>query len=69
MKPSNTNAHVTAQFLLKGKVAAVTGGVLGSGLSASRGLAEASATVATLYSSTKGTPKSRLNLLRKLVSL
>lgn len=51
-KPSNTNAHVTAQFSLKGKTAAVTGGVRGIGLAASRALAEAGANVAILYSST-----------------
>ncbi|KAF2729903.1 oxidoreductase [Polyplosphaeria fusca] len=56
-KPSNTNAHVTTQFSLKGKVAAVTGGVRGIGLAASRALAEAGATVAILYSSTKDAPE------------
>ncbi|CAI6335265.1 unnamed protein product [Periconia digitata] len=52
-KPSNTNVHVTAQFSLKGKTAAVTGGVRGIGLAASRALAEAGANVAILYSSSK----------------
>lgn len=52
-KPANTDAHVTSQFSLKGKTAVVTGGVRGIGLAASRGLAEAGANVAVLYSSTK----------------
>ena len=52
-KPSNTDTHVTSQFSLKGKNAAVTGGVRGIGLAASKALAEAGANVAILYSSTK----------------
>lgn len=55
-KPANTNAHVTSQFSLKGKNAAVTGGVRGIGLAASRALAEAGANVAILYSSTTDAP-------------
>ena len=52
-KPSNPDTHVTSQFSLKGKNAAVTDGVRGIGLAASRALAEAGANVAILYSSTK----------------
>jgi sorbose reductase len=52
-KPSNTDVHVNTQFSLKGKNAAVTGGVRGIGLAASKALAEAGANVAILYSSTK----------------
>ncbi|KAL1607960.1 hypothetical protein SLS60_002899 [Paraconiothyrium brasiliense] len=49
----NPSSPVTTHFSLKGKIAAVTGGVRGIGLSASRALAEAGASVAILYSSTK----------------
>lgn len=52
-KPSNTDAPVHSLFSLKGKTAAVTGGVRGIGLAASQALAEAGANVAILYSSTK----------------
>ncbi|KAF1849077.1 oxidoreductase [Cucurbitaria berberidis CBS 394.84] len=52
-KPSNPDVHVTSQFSLKGKNAAVTGGVRGIGLAASKALAEAGANVAILYTSTK----------------
>lgn len=52
-QPSNPNEHVTSQFSLQGKTAAVTGGVRGIGLAASKALAEAGANVAILYSSTK----------------
>ncbi|ORY08479.1 hypothetical protein BCR34DRAFT_675066 [Clohesyomyces aquaticus] len=45
-KPSNPDIHVSAQFSLKGKNAAVTGGVRGIGLAASRALAEAGANIA-----------------------
>lgn len=51
-KPSNPDLHVNAQFSLKGKNAAVTGGVRGIGLAAARALAEAGANVAVLYSTT-----------------
>ena len=52
-RPSNPDAHVQSFFSLKGKTAAVTGGVRGIGLAASKALAEAGANVAILYSSTK----------------
>ncbi|KAL5411105.1 hypothetical protein PMIN04_010391 [Paraphaeosphaeria minitans] len=51
-KHPNPSSSVTSHFSLKGKVAAVTGGARGIGLSASRAIAEADASVATLYSST-----------------
>ena len=44
------NSHVLKQFSLQGKVAAVTGGARGIGLEVVRGLAEAGASVALLYS-------------------
>jgi sorbose reductase len=44
-------SHVMKQFDLTGKFAAVTGGVRGIGLEAARGLAEAGASVALIYTS------------------
>lgn len=61
-KPSNTDAHVSSQFSLKGKNVAVTGGVRGIGLAAAKGLAEAGANVAVLYSSTKNAEEIAANL-------
>ncbi|KAI9734014.1 MAG: hypothetical protein M1834_002671 [Cirrosporium novae-zelandiae] len=46
------NKHVKSAFDLGGKVAAVTGGSRGIGLQVSRGLAEAGADVAIIYSQT-----------------
>ena len=52
-KPPDVNAHVLSQFSLKGKIAAVTGGSRGIGLEVVRGLAEAGADVALIYTSSK----------------
>ncbi|KAK2615945.1 hypothetical protein N8I77_002666 [Diaporthe amygdali] len=52
-KPPNPNAPVLSQFSLKGKVAAVTGGARGIGLEIVKGLAEAGADVALIYSTNK----------------
>ncbi|OAA58672.1 oxidoreductase, short chain dehydrogenase/reductase family [Cordyceps fumosorosea ARSEF 2679] len=49
-RPDNPDAPVLSQFSLKGKVAAVTGGARGIGLEIVRGLAEAGADVAIIYS-------------------
>lgn len=49
-QPPNSNDPVLSQFSLKGKVAAVTGGAKGIGLEIVRGLAEAGAQVAIIYS-------------------
>lgn len=51
-KPADVNTPVLSQFSLKGKIAAVTGGAKGIGLEIVRGLAEAGADVALLYSTT-----------------
>lgn len=55
--PPNASAHVLSQFSLKGKVAAVTGGARGIGLEIVRGLAEAGADVAVIYTSSKQAPE------------
>ncbi|KAJ0120035.1 NADP-dependent mannitol dehydrogenase [Diaporthe amygdali] len=52
-KPPNPNTPVLSQFSLKGKVAAVTGGARGIGLEIVKGLAEAGADVALIYSTNK----------------
>lgn len=49
-QPPNVNTPVLSQFSLKGKIAAVTGGARGIGLEVVRGLAEAGADVAVIYS-------------------
>ncbi|KAF1923528.1 NAD(P)-binding protein [Didymella exigua CBS 183.55] len=52
-QPHDVNAPVLSQFSLKGKIAAVTGGARGIGLEVVRGLAEAGAHVALIYTSSK----------------
>jgi sorbose reductase len=52
-RPSNAKAPVLSHFSLKGKKAAVTGGARGIGLEVVRGLAEAGADVALIYTSSK----------------
>lgn len=55
-KPENVNTPVLSQFSLKGKIAAVTGGAGGIGTEIVRGLAEAGADVALIYSSNRTAP-------------
>ncbi|KAL3448293.1 hypothetical protein BJX65DRAFT_295182 [Aspergillus insuetus] len=50
-QPQDVHRNVLTQFSLKGKVAAVTGGARGIGFEIVRGLAEAGADVALIYSS------------------
>lgn len=50
-QPLDVNTPVNLQFLLKGKIAAVTGGAGGIGIEIVRGLAEAGADVALIYNS------------------
>ncbi|KAH6659315.1 hypothetical protein BKA67DRAFT_529475 [Truncatella angustata] len=52
-KPDDVNRPVLSQFSLAGKVVAVTGGARGIGVEIVRGLAEAGADVALLYTSSK----------------
>ncbi|KAI2634037.1 oxidoreductase [Xylaria nigripes] len=52
-KPPNADSPVLSQFSLKGKIAAVTGGARGIGVEIVRGLAEAGADVALMYTSSK----------------
>lgn len=56
-KPKDVNTPVSSQFSLQGKVAAVTGGAGGIGIEIVRGLAEAGADVALIYSSNKSAPE------------
>lgn len=56
-KPENVNTPVLSQFSLKGKIAAVTGGARGIGVEIVRGLAEAGADVALIYTSSKDAPE------------
>lgn len=52
-KPDNPSKPTLSHFSLKGKIAAVTGGARGIGLEVCKGLAEAGATVALIYTSSK----------------
>lgn len=55
-QPQDVNAHVLSQFALHGKIALVTGGAGGIGVEIVRGLAEAGADVALVYSSNAAAP-------------
>lgn len=55
-QPEDVNKPVLDQFSLKGKIAAVTGGAGGIGVEIVRGLAEAGADVALIYSGNKSAP-------------
>ncbi|KAF2157398.1 oxidoreductase [Myriangium duriaei CBS 260.36] len=55
-KPENVNTPVLSQFSLGGKIAAVTGGARGIGVEVVRGLAEAGADVALIYTSSANAP-------------
>lgn len=52
-KPADASSNVLSHFKLNGKVAAVTGGARGIGLEVVRALAEAGASVALIYTSSK----------------
>ncbi|KAK3076017.1 hypothetical protein LTR53_000194 [Teratosphaeriaceae sp. CCFEE 6253] len=52
-RPADAKSNVLSHFSLKGKVAAVTGGARGIGLEVVRALAEADASVALIYTSSK----------------
>lgn len=56
-QPENVNKPVLDQFSLAGKVVAVTGGAGGIGVEIVRGLAEAGADVAIIYSSNQKAPE------------
>lgn len=55
--PEDVNTPVLSQFSLKGKIAAVTGGARGIGVEIVRGLAEAGADVALIYSTSTDAPE------------
>lgn len=56
-QPPDVNTPVLSQFSLKNKIVAVTGGAGGIGTEIVRGLAEAGADVALIYSSNKAAPE------------
>lgn len=56
-QPPDVHAPVLSQFSLKGKIAAVTGGARGIGLEVVRGLAEAGADVALIYTTSTEAPE------------
>lgn len=56
-QPPDVHAPVLSQFSLAGKIVAVTGGARGIGLEVVRGMAEAGADIALLYTSSKDAPK------------
>lgn len=64
-QPENVNTPVLSQFSLKGKIAAVTGGAGGIGTEIVRGLAEAGADVALIYSSNKSAPQLAVDIAKE----
>ena len=64
-KPADVNSHVLSQFSLKGKIAAVTGGARGIGLEIVRGLAEAGADVALIYTSSNHAPEEAAKIAKE----
>lgn len=63
-QPENVNTPVLSQFSLKGKIATVTGGARGIGVEIVRGLAEAGADVALIYSSSNDAPEIAAKIAR-----
>lgn len=64
-RPENVDAPVLSQFSLKGKVAAVTGGARGIGLEVVRGLAEAGASVALIYTTSSSAPETAAKISKE----
>lgn len=64
-RPENVDAPVLSQFSLKGKVAAVTGGARGIGLEVVRGLAEAGASVALIYTTSSSAPETASKIAKE----
>ncbi|EON98428.1 putative short chain dehydrogenase reductase family protein [Phaeoacremonium minimum UCRPA7] len=64
-QPPDVNAHVLSQFSLKGKIVAVTGGARGIGLEVVRGMAEAGADVAVIYSTSTDAPEIAAKIARE----
>lgn len=63
-QPPDVNAPVLSQFSLTGKVVAVTGGARGIGLEVVRGMAEAGADVALLYTSSSDAAESAAQIAK-----
>ncbi|KAI3335798.1 oxidoreductase [Ustulina deusta] len=64
-KSPNATAPVLSQFSLKGKIAAVTGGARGIGVEIVRGLAEAGADVALMYTSSRDAHETAAQIARE----
>lgn len=64
-KPKDPNAPVLSHFSLKGKVASVTGGARGIGYEVCKGLAEAGASVALIYTSSKDAEETASKLAKE----
>ncbi|KAJ9152045.1 L-xylulose reductase [Pleurostoma richardsiae] len=63
-QPPDVNTPVLSQFSLKGKIAAVTGGARGIGIEVVRGLAEAGADVALIYTSSRDATESAAKIAK-----
>lgn len=63
-QPPDVNTPVLSQFSLKKKVAAVTGGARGIGVEIVRGLAEAGADVALIYTSSTNAPNTAAQIAK-----
>lgn len=63
--PKDANSPVLSHFSLNGKIAAVTGGSRGIGLEVCKALAEAGASVALIYTSSKNAPETAEKLSKE----
>ncbi|KAM0189363.1 hypothetical protein ACHAPA_012308 [Fusarium lateritium] len=64
-QPPDVNTPVLSQFSLKGKIVCVTGGARGIGLEVVRGMAEAGADVALIYSTSSDAPQAAAQIAQQ----